>query len=339
MRNKSFKILVCLLVLFISINLIIQIDNNSNLTSNARKCIWSFSQQIYTFTPGIVNRYNYKYTINVKLNMFPNGRNKTLIALVTSGSGNFERRMAIRKTWANNELFPGLETVFIIGKSVNDTVNAKLINESKMYGDIVQEDYMDTYWNLTIKTVAAMKWARTYTNNTKFFLKVDDDMIVNSYALIPFLEMFEQPVLNTLLCLDNQHSKVDRNQTSKFYMPRKNFSHEYYAPYCNGGAYLLSADLPDYLFKAYHYTPLFLFEDVYVGMLAQKLRTTIISIRNNYCWSNAHCFYALHRHIERTYFFFLNSLTPLQMLNGWLEITEKMMDVISGKQQPEPKFL
>lgn len=187
-------------------------------------------------------------------------------------------------------------------------------------------------------------------------------MIVNSYALIPFLEVFEQPVINTLLCLENKHSKVDRNVSSKFYMPRQAVSFDYYAPYCNGlnfhlmifvnlnlvkcqlscylgGAYLLSPDLPGYLFKAFHYTKMFVFEDVYVGMLAQKLQTTIISIRNNYCWSKERCFYALHRHIEKTYFFFMNSLTPLQMLNGWLEITEKMMDVISGKQQPEPKFL
>lgn len=153
MRNKSFKILVCLLVFFISINLIIQIDNNSNLASRAKKCIWSFSQQIYTLTPGKVHRYPYKYTTNVKLNKSPNDRNTTLIALVTSGGGNFERRMAIRKTWANNQLFPGLETVFIMGKSVNETINEKLINESRIYGDIVQEDYIDTYWNLTIKTV------------------------------------------------------------------------------------------------------------------------------------------------------------------------------------------
>jgi hypothetical protein len=43
--------------------------------------------------------------------------------------------------------------------------------------------------------------------------------------------------------------------------------------------------------------------------------------------------------IQRTYFFFLNSLSPMKMLNGWLEITEKMMDVFSGKVQQEPKFL
>jgi hypothetical protein len=104
---------------------------------------------------------------------------------------------------------------------------------------------------------------------------------------------------------------------------------------------LLTTDLPGKLFKTYHYTKLFPFEDVYIGMLSKKLRTNIISLREikSYCYNDATCFYALHRNIQRTYFFFLNSLSPMKMLNGWLEITEKMMDVFSGKVQQEPKFL
>ena len=98
---------------------------------------------------------------NVKLN---NDRNKTLIALVTTATDHFERRMAIRQTWANTELFPGLETVFIVGKSVNESTNAKIINESRIYGDMVQEDYMDSYLNLTTKTVILLIYLKVANN-------------------------------------------------------------------------------------------------------------------------------------------------------------------------------
>ncbi len=80
----------------------------------------------------------------------------------------------------------------------------------------------------------SMKWAAHFCNSTKFFLKVDDDMIVNSYALLPFLEVYPQPVTDSLLCLPNMHAKVDRNVTSKFYMSEKEVLAEYYPPYCNG---------------------------------------------------------------------------------------------------------
>ena len=79
-----------------------------------------------------------------------------------------------------------------------------------------------------------MKWARTYSNNTRFFLKVDDDMIVNTYALLPFLDAYEEPVFNSLLCLNNTHNKVIRDKESKFYISEELYPDEYFPSYCNG---------------------------------------------------------------------------------------------------------
>ena len=87
---------------------------------------------------------------NVELN---NERKKSVIVLVTTAADHFEKRMTIRQTWANTERFPALDTEFFVGKSDNELTNAKIINESRIYGDMVQEDYMDTYLNLTTKTV------------------------------------------------------------------------------------------------------------------------------------------------------------------------------------------
>jgi len=41
----------------------------------------------------------------------------------------------------------------MIGKSLNETVNELIVEESKKFGDIVQEDFMDSWRNLTVKTV------------------------------------------------------------------------------------------------------------------------------------------------------------------------------------------
>ena len=73
-------------------------------------------------------------------------------------------------------------------------------------------------------------------------------------------------------------------------------------------------------------------------MLSKKLRTNIVSLRprKSYCASDATCFYALHRNIKKTYFF-MNSFSPAKMINGWLEIEEKMMDALSGQVKKELK--
>ncbi len=101
-------------------------------------------------TSTLVNLWSFKYVTNVELN---NERKKSVIVLVTTAADHFEKRMTIRQTWANTERFPALDTVFFVGKSDNELTNAKIINESRIYGDMVQEDYMDTYLNLTTKTV------------------------------------------------------------------------------------------------------------------------------------------------------------------------------------------
>ncbi len=44
----------------------------------------------------------------------------------------------------------------MIGRSLNETVNELIVEEAENFGDIVQEDFMDTYRNLTIKTVRSL---------------------------------------------------------------------------------------------------------------------------------------------------------------------------------------
>ena len=102
---------------------------------------------------------------------------------------------------------------------------------------------------------------------------------------------------------------------------------------------MMSSDMPLKLYTTSLLTNLFVFEDVYLGMLIEKLGAAILSLKQNYCWSTSHCYYGLNRRIKEVYFFFLNGTTPKRMLAGWQEITEKMMEVFSGKIQPEPKFL
>ena len=51
-----------------------------------------------------------------------------------------------------------LQVVFLVGQQVNSTHQEQLQSEADQYGDIVQEAFIDTYANLTVKSLMLLKW-------------------------------------------------------------------------------------------------------------------------------------------------------------------------------------
>ena len=51
--------------------------------------------------------------------------------------------------------------------------------ESKDFGDLIQEDFQDSYRNLTLKTVMGLKWSAIFCPQAKFVMKTDDDIFIN----------------------------------------------------------------------------------------------------------------------------------------------------------------
>ena len=64
----------------------------------------------------------------------------------------------------------------------------QVVEESRTYGDILQEDFVDSYMNLTLKSVMGLKWASTYCSQTQYLLKTDDDIFVNVPVLLTYLQ-------------------------------------------------------------------------------------------------------------------------------------------------------
>lgn len=51
-----------------------------------------------------------------------------------------------------------IQVVFLIGKTENNETQEKIIGESQTYNDLIQEDFIDSYNNLTLKSVMMLKW-------------------------------------------------------------------------------------------------------------------------------------------------------------------------------------
>ena len=70
------------------------------------------------------------------------------------------------------------------GTSPAPELNALVADEASLYKDVIVEDFVDAYNNLTIKSIMGLKWAAQYCGNAKYVFKVDDDMFVNTYNLL-----------------------------------------------------------------------------------------------------------------------------------------------------------
>ena len=61
-----------------------------------------------------------------------------------------------------------VKVIFMLGNSINDSLQSNISKEAYLYGDILQESFVDTYANLTIKSLMLLKWFTTSCKGTYF---------------------------------------------------------------------------------------------------------------------------------------------------------------------------
>ena len=207
----------------------------------------------------------------------------TLLAFVPSSVDNFNTRRVLRNTWANPIFYDNqkFRVVFMVGQSTNETVNEMVKQEMKIHGDIVQENFLDSYRNLTLKTLMGLRWSSTYCSNAKFILKIDDDVIMNTKYLLNYLEE-NMNISKSFICYNLINSTVDRNQNAKWYMSYDEYNLDILPNYCQGSAYMLTNDITSMLVENSFKIKRIYLEDAYLGILAKYLNITIINIWDRY---------------------------------------------------------
>lgn len=193
-----------------------------------------------------------------------------LAVVICSAVSNFAARRAIRDTWGQDAKSPLVRAFFLLGRTDNETLQDNVARESRLFGDVIQADFMDTYNNLTIKSVVLLKWTGQHCPETRYILKTDDDMYVNVPNLVSYLN--KKGGRKMLLgCLISGATPI-RDWTSKWYVPPFVYPHHTYPDYLSGTGYVMSGDLLGQLFRTALETPFFYMEDIFVtGMVAQKL--------------------------------------------------------------------
>ncbi|XP_060616679.2 beta-1,3-galactosyltransferase 4 [Anolis sagrei] len=195
----------------------------------------------------------------------------SLLVMVVSAPGHVVQRQAIRSTWGGSR-WAGeftVRTFFALGLPREPFLQAVLEREAAEHRDLVQGRFLDSYGNLTLKTLALMGWAATRCPGALFLVKVDDDVFLNLPGLAE--ELGRLPAL-TPAYLGRIHWRVwpSRDPRSRHHVPRSLYPGGPFPPYCSGTAYVLSGPAVPALLGAARHVPLVPLEDVFVGLCARR---------------------------------------------------------------------
>jgi hypothetical protein len=143
--------------------------------------------------------------------------------------------------------------------------NGKIEHESSLYRDIVQWDFLDSYANLTVKSLAGLIWAQSYCADAQFLLKADDDLYVNISRVLSLTTISLPPLIGHV------YSKSKPARSGLWGVSELQYPAEVYPPYCSGTGYLMRNSTVMSLLQTYQVQrpAIIPIEDIYItGILA-----------------------------------------------------------------------
>ncbi len=222
---------------------------------------------------------------------------------VHSTPRHFWKRDMIRRTWGNPAFFSsdfritqggndsrplGFNLMFVVGLDQFQLDNKEsldaIFEESCLHGDILVANFLDTYQNLTLKGLRAMSWIDKNLALAHYVMKVDDDVLLNTYAWMEnAMWMAQGSCQSCILCklwFDPPVQRQGKWETTPDEYPREN-----YPSFCSGAAYLMSREVMGRLLAASKTVPHYRFDDVYfTGILAETLGIKRVDLNAAYFW-------------------------------------------------------
>ncbi|XP_053160929.1 lactosylceramide 1,3-N-acetyl-beta-D-glucosaminyltransferase [Hemicordylus capensis] len=233
-----------------------------------------------------VNRDNldrvagYQYLINHKEKC--QQQDVLLLLFVKTSPENSYRRDMIRQTWGNENyvrsyLNANIKTLFALGKPKDpiqrDQMQKRLQMEDDKYGDLIQQDFLDTFYNLTHKLLLQFSWVNKFCSHAKFVMSADDDIFIHMPNLVAYLQNLAQiGVQDFWIGRVHRGSPPVRDKTSKYYVPYEMYPWPAYPDYTAGAAYVISSDVAAKVYEASQTlnTSLYI-DDVFMGLCANKM--------------------------------------------------------------------
>ncbi|XP_018546544.2 N-acetyllactosaminide beta-1,3-N-acetylglucosaminyltransferase 3-like [Lates calcarifer] len=201
-----------------------------------------------------------------------------LLLVIKSSAANHDRRVALRKTWAKERSHNGvwIRRLFISGTMgagfEKKRWNKFLELEQREYSDILQWDFNDSFFNLTLKQILFLEWMERNCPHVHFLLNGDDDVFANTDNMVQYLQSLKDNDGSKHLFIGHLIQNVGpiRLPWNKYYIPVQVQESDTYPPYCGGGGYLLSRYTALVIYRISQSITIHPIDDVYMGMCLAK---------------------------------------------------------------------
>uniref|UniRef100_A0A4W5M193 Hexosyltransferase n=1 Tax=Hucho hucho TaxID=62062 RepID=A0A4W5M193_9TELE len=253
-------------------------------------------------------------------------QNLFLVLMVPVAPYNRDAREAIRSTWGSQNLVFGnkVHLFFLLGLpsgEETEQLQEKVLQESKEHQDLLQSNFLDSYKNLTIKTMVMMEWLSSRCPNASYAMKIDSDMFLNVHNLV-YMLLLHAPKQNYMTGMVAIGAAVLRDPSSKWYLPKEVFPEPAYPPYALGLGYVFTLDLPRKLVEASRHVKAVYIEDVYLGLCIRHLGIQPInppswSLFQGYAGAQDRCHY-------------------MAVITTILDTPQELLDVWRDLHQPGP---
>ncbi|XP_020662403.1 lactosylceramide 1,3-N-acetyl-beta-D-glucosaminyltransferase [Pogona vitticeps] len=241
---------------------------------------YSFVNESLSLRDNLDRVVGYQYLINHEEKC--QRQDVLLLLFVKTSPENFHRRDGIRQTWGNEKyvhyyLKTNIKTLFVLGQPSNLTqrnqIQKRLQREDKMYGDLIQQDFLDTFYNLTHKLLLQFSWVNKFCPHAKFVMSADDDIFIHMPNLVAYLQNLAQiGVQNLWIGRVHRGAPPVRDKKSKYYVPYDMYPWSAYPDYTAGAAYVISSDVAAKVYAASQTLNSSLYiDDVFMGLCANKM--------------------------------------------------------------------
>ena len=168
--------------------------------------------------------------------------------------------------------------IFFLGiypEDENNTYQSLINLEAKQHNDIVQENYIDSYRNLSIKSMSIAKWVTQHCATAMFVIKSDPDVDAYYKSLVKAMRRQFIKQQTFVIGQGKFNAEPDRNRFSKWFVAKKDFPGKY-PNFVLGPTYGYTMSAAELIFKASQEIKFFVFEDVFLGMCAKHMNISIV---------------------------------------------------------------
>jgi len=109
------------------------------------------------------------------------------VVLVKSNPPIRASRTAVRNSWGKRMWDLGAPVIFSVGRLYSEKEDKEILDEAREINDILVWDFLDTYANLTLKSILNVLWVAQHCPRVKASFYTDVDIVVLPDRLINFL--------------------------------------------------------------------------------------------------------------------------------------------------------